>query len=311
MPSRPITALIVLFWIGTMGWFGYREVWPSLFPSDAPPFVIELADEVTSEFAGQVRGADVLWGIYRGDTRIGRAETRLRFIRAKNPDEIDVYEMETRLVEVKLDITVIRNILEVKFFIQELKNVYRVTRSGELRAIHTDAKMKISDLEGTARFSGEVRDGMLHRTGTVDLGPFGGNVDVKLDPIEAPTRSILNPMHPVPKITGLRPGRRWQMPVLNPLGDVVQPAINAILAKHGYKEVKLNLFTESKFVNAEVLTETKMIQYEEKEYPCRIIEYRGDRTEVQPARTYVRISDGAVLRQEASTLSERLTLQRE
>src|SRR5258707_903491 len=158
MPSRPITALIVLFWIGTMGWFGYPEVWPSLFPSDAPPFVIEPA--------------------------------------------------------------------------------------------------------------GQVRDGMLHRTGTGDLGPFGGKVDVKLDPIEAPTRSILNPMHPVPKITGLRPGRRWQMPVLNPLGDVVQPAINAILANKGLKEVKLNLFTESKFVNAEVLTETAMIPYEEKEYLC-------------------------------------------
>src|SRR5262245_17371804 len=99
MPSRPISAFIMIFWLAAVGWFGYREIWPLLFPGDAPPFVIELADEVTSEFAGQVRGPDVLWSVYRDDERIGRAETRLRYFRQDN-----TFEMETRLVDLKLKV---------------------------------------------------------------------------------------------------------------------------------------------------------------------------------------------------------------
>src|SRR5579859_2318705 len=49
MPSRPITALIVLFWLGTLGCFGYRDIWPKFWSGDAPPFVIELADEAISQ----------------------------------------------------------------------------------------------------------------------------------------------------------------------------------------------------------------------------------------------------------------------
>lgn len=294
MPSRPIAALIILFWAGTVGWFGYREIWPVLFPSDSPPFSIELADEVTSEVGSQIRGPDVLWGIYRNDKRIGRAETRLRYFRDDN-----TFEMETRLVEVKL-----LSYVELP----EMKNAYRLTRSGHLRAIRMEGRMQIFGLEGKATFSGEVHDGKLERHGVIDLRPFAGKTEVKLDPIDAPTGSVLNPMHPVPRIMGLRPGRQWRMPILNPLGDAIEPALRAVMESQGMKAPQIKLPSGPKFVDAEVLNETAMIKIDDKEYECRIIEYRGDD---RPARTYVRISDGAVMRQEAYALGEQITLRRE
>lgn len=294
MPSRPVTALIILFWLGTVGWFGYRELWPILFPADVPPFSIELADEVTSEIGGQIRGPDVLWGIYRGDTRIGRAETRLRYFREDN-----TFEMETRMVEVKL-----LSFVEVP----EMKNTYRLTRSGKLLAIRMEGRMQILSFEGKASFSGEVHEGKLNRHGTIDLRPFAAKTEVNLEPVDAPTGSVLNPMHPVPRIKGLRPGRQWRMPILNPLGDAIEPALKAVAASQKLDLSKINLPTGPKFVDAEVLNETAMIKLNDKEYDCRIIEYRG---EDRPARTYVRISDGAVMRQEAYALGEQITLRRE
>ncbi len=294
MPSRLITASIVLFWLTTVGWFGYREIRPILFPGDAPPFVIELADEVTSEFAGQIRGPDVLWGVYRGDKRIGRAETRLRYFREDN-----TFEMETRLVDVEL-LAIVQ--------LAEMTNAYRLTRAGELRAIRMYGKLKIGKMEGTATFTGEVRNGKLYRTGMLDFGSLGGKSEVKLEPIDAPTGSVLNPMHPVPRIKGLRPGRRWRMPILNPLGDAVEPALKAAFQSFDVKPPQLKLPSGPKFLDAEVLSETATIKLDDKEYPCRIIEYRGDE---RPSRTYVRISDGAVMIQEAYALGEQITLRRE
>jgi hypothetical protein len=70
----------------------------------------------------------------------------------------------------------------------------------------------------------------------------------------------------------------------------------------------MKLPTGPKFLDAEVLHETAIIKLDDKEYECRIIEYRG---EERPARTYVRIGDGAVMRQEAYALGEQITLRRE
>src|SRR5262245_13503062 len=112
MPSRPVAALIVLGWLAALGWFCERELWPILLPSEAPPFVIDLGDEVTSQIGEERRKPDddlmdqdvrirrrpdVLWGIYRGEERIGRAETRLRYFAEDN-----TFDLETRIVNLKL-----------------------------------------------------------------------------------------------------------------------------------------------------------------------------------------------------------------
>jgi len=127
--------------------------------------------------------------------------------------------------------------------------------------------------------------------------------------VDAPTGSVLNPMHPVPKVKGLTPGKRWRMPILNPLGDAVEPALKALWAElQPNQPFNFKLPAGPKFVDAEVLTEIVEVEYNGRLERCRVIEYRG---EDQPARTYVRIEDGAVIRQEAFALGEKIALQRE
>ena len=59
---------------------------------------------------------------------------------------------------------------------------------------------------------------------------------------------------------------------------------------------------------AEVASEPLGLLYKGDLVPCWVIEYRAD----QPvARTWVRVSDGKVLRQEAFGMGENLALQRD
>lgn len=299
MPSRPVIVLILAAWLATAGWFINRELWPLLFPGDAPPFVIELADEVTSEIGGDRRRPDVLWTITRNDKPIGRAETRLRYFREDN-----TYEIETRLSRLKLPVV----FTEVE--IPEMFTAYRVDRHGRLRSMRMDGSMSLMSIAGKASVRGEVRGDLLHRSGELDI-PFVDRVPLDLPPIDAPTGSVLSPMHPVPKIKGLKPGRRWRMPLINPLGDVIEPSLQAVWAKlQPGKKFPIKLPQGPAYVDAEVLDETAEIVVNHVSHTCRIIEYRTE-GESRPARTYVRISDDAVLRQEAYAMGEKIVLQRE
>jgi hypothetical protein len=61
-------------------------------------------------------------------------------------------------------------------------------------------------------------------------------------------------------------------------------------------------------LQARVLTELQPMDWNGESHLCLIIEYRG---EEHTARTWVRQSDGLVLRQEATAHGETLVLQRE
>ena len=58
-------------------------------------------------------------------------------------------------------------------------------------------------------------------------------------------------------------------------------------------------------MDATVLDERVEIEYNQVKTTCFVIEFRGDG---RTARTYVRESDGAVMRQEAFAQGERITL---
>lgn len=298
MPSRLVTFLIVGFWLSTLGWFGYREVRPRLHAGDVPPFVIELDDELTSQLPNDpTRTADIIWIVYRDDKEIGRAQTRLRYLKNEN-----AFELQSRVVELKL----MKNIVEIP----EMINTYTLTREGELLAMETTGKVRmLNAFTGEANFRGVIQDGKLIRTGTILLPAGFGTVAPQLETIDAPKGSFLNPLHPVPRVKGLRPGRQWRMQVVNPLGDTVGPAMQAIQERltPGKQGLKLSLPTGPKFLNAEVLTETAKVRYNGKDHECRIIEYRSEN---ETYRTFVRVGDGWVLRQESQALGERIVMQR-
>src|SRR5262245_30397377 len=166
MPSRIVQMLIVLFWLGTLGWFAERELGPRLFPGQAPPFVIELADEATTQ--GQT-----FWTIYRGEREIGKAKTSLRYL-----NQEDAFELTSELKEVELT--------EIKFFsmyiyVATMTNKYVVTRRGELRSMSTRGELRAENkrrddrrlpgramFTATASFEGRVADGKLLRTAKIE-----------------------------------------------------------------------------------------------------------------------------------------------
>jgi hypothetical protein len=298
--------LIVGFWLATLGWFGQRELRPRLFPGQAPPFVIELADEATSQ--GQT-----FWTIYRGEREIGKAKTSLRY-----SNEDDTFELTSELKDVELTDKLFY------VYISTMTNRYRVGRNGELRSLSAHGELRAESkrreerrvpgpavFTATASFEGHVVDGKLLRTEKIVI-PIFGEMSPKLEAMDAPNGNILNPMHPVSRVTGLRPGRRWRMPVFNPMADAVNPTLQAAAnqSKLAPKGSSFQLPAGPVYLDAEVLSERPMISWNGREYECYIIEYRSPGDE-QPARTYVRVRDGLVLRQEAFTMGERFTMQRE
>jgi hypothetical protein len=326
MPSRPVAALIVLGWLAALGWFGVRELYPILFPSEAPPFVIDLGDEVTSQLGEEHRGPnddlmaqdvrvrrrpDVLWAILRHDknkdedVRVGRAETRLRYYAEDN-----TFDLESRIVSLRLKSLVIIDV-------PEFYTAYRLNRRGEFLGMRVQGAVNLLFKEsdprpfdsGRIRLAGRVEGDKVIWEGEIQSGVLG-TIKPEFEPIDAPKGAILNPLHPLPKIKYVRPGRRWRIPVVDPLGDALQPTIAAALKQFGIGQ-NLDLkkiMPRQQFLDAEVLNETADVLLNGVPHTCRIIEFRG---EGSLARTFVRVTDGAVMRQEASTRGERIILQRE
>jgi len=129
----------------------------------------------------------------------------------------------------------------------------------------------------------------------VEQAPFRFDYQFKPVPV-ARTGSVLNPLHPVNRIKGLRPGQTWRMPLLDPVAKA-QGALEHLLGKN-----------DAPFLNARVLPQPQMLPDHPSPIPCLVIEY--DDEETRP-RTWVQVGSGLVLRQEASQLGRRMILQRD
>jgi hypothetical protein len=133
---------------------------------------------------------------------------------------------------------------------------------------------------------------------------WGQDDPLKLDmePVEVPAHgSVFNPLHPVNRIGGLRPGQRWRMPQFDPLAE----AVAASLAK--FLKLGKPLPLGPRFLDAEVQP-PKTLVWNKREVACLVIVYRSDEIS---ASTWVRQQDGLVLRQEAGKPSDSVILQRE
>src|SRR5579884_3643602 len=82
MPSRSCTLAILAFWLATMGWFGYAEIRPRLWPGKSVPFTIDLAQEVSNEPRS--------WTLYHNGVNVGSAKTWVSRHRGD-----DTYEIAT------------------------------------------------------------------------------------------------------------------------------------------------------------------------------------------------------------------------
>ena len=265
MPSRIIIAGIFVFWLASVGLLFYREVLPRWRTESAPAYAIEITDEVGSPTAE--------WQMFDKDKLIGRGNSKIRRTADRN------FEMSQTFTFTDLEI----NVVLAKMAVKRLESVYRVTPKGDLLGLEVKSKAGLKDAKGLIEFeaelTGDVVDGWL----TPKLKLFGS-------PVELPGfgkiaigehGSILNPMHLVHRLPGLREGQHWRVPLLDPFkmfkaNDLIGPALP---------------FLDAEVVAAETTWNDRVVD-------CLKIIYREPGKDVVAA-TWVRRSDGLVLAQDA------------
>src|SRR5260370_24488375 len=115
--------------------------------------------------------------------------------------------------------------------------------------------------------------------------------------------SVFNPFQPVNKLRGLRLGQRWRLPTVDPLFDIVNAALSKMVP--GFELPGLPVLQAEGLPTLQVLPplELKPVEKElsppprRSTVPCLVIQYTSDDIS---ARTWVRQSDGLVLRPAAT-----------
>lgn len=292
MPSRLISLGIVVFWLATSAWLFQRELWPRLKPNEPPPYTIDLVDEARDH------AAPIRWTVYRDGQKIGKASTSVSY-----NEQDDTFNLHNTMEHMELYRS---RLMRTSIVLTKAHSVYRVTRQGELRGIEVDLAggvllPALEPFNFKAHVEGQVAGGRLTPTGYVEW--LKERKDIQAEPVAVSAYgSVLNPLHPVNRIRGLRPGQTWRMPLVDPLGDVMAATAAEALA------MKLpGLAGGPRYLTA-VVSEPQSFTWGNVVVSCLIIEYQGDGDVT--ARTWVRESDGLVLRQEARQ-GELLVLQRD
>lgn len=281
MPPRYLTCAIIAFWLGTTTWLFVREIRPRLWPEGPPPYSIDLTEEAQRDITTH-------WTIYRNNQDSGYCRTWVRY----HPSD-DTFELTG---EFKLWMLP-RGTRQADLVIQSM---YRVTREGQLRGITARLTATLANVPIAGTIEGAVKNGLF--SPRVELSqPFSFAQELKPVPV-ASGGSVLNPLQPLNRLPGLRKGQRWQIPLVDPLSDLAHKYIKEVAGTLSTPQVRV--------LNAEVLPETKPLPgtSDDAAVPCLVIEYRGEDTQ---ARTWVRASDGVVLRQEITQDREQLVLVRD
>jgi len=271
MPPRLITLGIVLFWLSMTSWLVVREVVPMLLADDSPTVQIDFTERLTGG------AALVGWNVKKDGERIGSGTSRIVV------DEVDEwYEFRSNFHYEKF-------VILKKVQVQQLENIYRVNKAGHLQSLSVKAKVKVDGLQVEIGIDGTVENNVL------EPRIFGlGFLDQKLDKIPMKQGNVLNPMHLVSKLRGLREGKMWKIPLFDPLASLKE---KFIAKQAGSMPVLI----------AEVKVDKLL--WDRKIVPCYKIEYYEPGKEVI-ARTWARKADGLVLQQEANHLGFDMVLQR-
>lgn len=292
MPSRRAVALIILFWLAITGYVAYRDIWPVLFASGPPPIAIELADEAA-------QNVPVRWTMTHNGTQIGRLLTQMRYV-----DADDTFRFTHDYKQLKIDGGI------ATVFIPELQVVVRISRDGDLKEQSATGKLELRVGElalvtATAEMKGVVTDGQLASTLTI-TSPFEVKgkpfrMNRTLDPVPVPKGQPLNPMQPVNRIAGVTPGRQWVVHESNPLDDAIANLAGEFGAKPRDEKPAALI--------GEVQSDARELRRANHTDTCWVIEYRRE-GELQ-ARTWVRTTDGKVLKQEAYKKGDTIALERD
>jgi hypothetical protein len=280
MPSRPVTAAIILFWLATTGVLVYRELASRIGAGAAPPFTIPLMAEVSE--------TTVEWQVMQKGQPIGTGKTKIK------PGADRIFELSAKFVLKQLDLLI--ELQDVK-----IDATYRVTEEGHLVSSAAKLSTRIEFLgikKAVLDFNGIVKEGLFHPQLTLAADGNSMELDV-LEPFPiAENSSVLNPMHLVHKISGLRDGQRWPIPLMDPLRAVPK-----------LKDLASGKVTVVDHLIATVTTDNLPWPNDDAVVPCFKIEYA--KPDDRPiAATWVRRADDAVLQQWASYEGMEFTVRR-
>ena len=291
MPSRPVVALIALFWLGTAALFLSREVLPKYLASAPPPYQIDLVDEATQQ-------APTRWLITperRGSS--GSLSTRMEYLAAD-----DGFRFVNTYSQLQLDTGLQGLVIDVP----SLDTAVTVTRAGQLRAqrMQGELAVKAGPVElarAKAELDGAVAGGVLrsHLTIHYPVNAKSPVIDRDLDPVAVESGQVLNPLMPVNRLRDVRPGQTWVVRESNPLGEAVSALMREFVKDKGSKLLDgvMGASGPREFL-AEVARDPEWVERPKAEQVrCRRIDYRSERG---AARTWVSVEDGRVMRQEAT-----------
>jgi hypothetical protein len=276
MPPRWLSLAIVVFWLGTTGWLFWHDLWPRYRPGNPPPFTIDLTEEV------QNKERIIGWTVYQNGQKMFAATTWVHY-----DERDDSFSLYAKYVPVTRGRGLVRG-LALKHF----TSCDRVSREGDLLATEVHLELDTFDLDIT----GEVRDGVLRprlRSMVLDVPEA-----LQPSPVKLPTHgSMFQPLHPLNRIEGLRPGQTWRQPCFNPLAD----SFKALALFGGSR-------SGERYMSARVLPEPQTCTIQNRTKTCLVIEYTGADGN---ARTWVEQSSGLVLRQEADLEGDEWEMRRD
>ena len=267
MPGRVATVAILAFWLVMTSWLTVRELWQRYGTRPRLRDTLRVSAD---------RGP-VLWDIFDNDEPLGWAKTEVRFLRRSGE-----YRLEHRVF--------LRRIFNLEeLFGQPLSLRIRsrvdVSVFGDLRelVLHTAVEDQLLTCRLRARPSG---DGRLQVFGSLRFMDHEYN-DSRLIDYEGKDL-VLNSLCPVDRMPGLRPGQRWQSPMVDPIetilsqawgqGEMLSPLVGRTMARVAVLDEPDGLFWDDGFVT------------------CHVVESKqGDRT----LRVWVSVDDSRVLQQPA------------
>lgn len=202
MPSRPITVMILLLWLGATAWLVQRDILPALGIGD-------ITYEQT--LASRAVETPVEWTIYRGDVEVGT----VFFVLKPKPDSSYLLESQAR---VALPIAGMDN---TNF---ELKSAIHVNPLKRLESF--DVQLSLLGARTDARIEGQV---VGSRTLRIRGQLLIGDREVMAREVELavnPNLMVLDLFGQIDQIPGLRPGKTWRTRFVNPLQAMIGGALS-------------------------------------------------------------------------------------
>jgi hypothetical protein len=304
MPSRWQSLLIVALWLGATGWLYVRELEPSFREHDPPPYVIDLTAET------QTVHPSVTWNVFQNDQKTESYRAQTWMDHSEQDDSFTIHA-EVKPAPLQTDQA------KADLLVQEMKSEYRISREGKLLVLHVEAELSRRLMSGRVELGFKPR---IELTGIVAQGQinahlrlpqFSGLLSEGQSNFQYPVSNngtIFLPLHPVHKIHGVRPGKTWSVPEIDPLAD----AMKAWVRKFGFPLPGKG----ERILDARVREQAEEFPYDIGDHTthrCWVIDYhrRDGEGDKMAATTWVELDTDLVLCQEGTSEAGRLRLVRD